>query len=1137
MARAAPGAAVALTVFLDKVFTGLGQTQDVLYFTTFTGNGENLMPHMNAIKEQANFFPKNRLVVDAGTMEHVKNTGSLENTKVVMDLDADVFAKAKARVTKGKDPRVAQELDRFYDTLQEMYNEFRAVKIAMITSTKRTDRSLEKQLSFVEPSYFYERRPEEYPDYTQFNSDLILMRKAAATNTALVIGRRAPLWPEYTPARLKTAYVGAIGLNPLGVVLRKKEMEATWAAAGPHSPYVEINGEKFIRRDTCPVLRTLVLKGDMNTRKLFLSNCALNPADVGAVSRQDAQNWFGDSKSDRLDVPVYTLEEEASIALPDGSPLSLPEHSGPSRPEQTEVETPVKANPPVETGLSDIPAPEVHPPAAPEVNVDVSTLSLGFDREPHAVNPETGHEAFNEGTAACGSHSKRRRRASSRCSLYDEENFSVAHDDDILTALVKAFVQKRRNTVELARTQLEEIMSDPEVELAVKAMMTEAQGLIPGNRGRAVKRLGPRSASPRSVDQHRCPDIRGRHSEDLCRLGSQSDREWLLGSQTGSNVRNVAEGHHSPADYYWLTRSSMQVLSLVFESLNAAMLPMVSVDILVTLITQGEYATHVVRSVGNKLPLSTKDMWTLGTTSFFGSSSWLDYYNNVADLERVNSGLANSLAEALRTVNVVVGFPVSTVMSEWRGQNGKQCVDRHVEVWPAISKNSEHDLSQTDFSMEHSVPLKEVYIGDVETQQLCYQLAHRNCLAPNRSGFHKFMELLAQNVGALPTNEECAFYDQTVPNATDPCGAMDKFIADAVERRRFVQVTTPERGDPLMEPQLRAVTVKAYDAKMISRPLGWLKESPKCSKLFRSKNNYRPLRAAKIHNGPDCICLKQCVTRRYIGTAEGEVVEPFVFRKGAQRAKKCKATAIGGSHVDTVITGTHEKLWITILRDGKKSKIKGRDLTLLPISIESIRAAESPAHAVLEQRMDLRLGGNSQVVLEKGSQFSTLKLGSNSTVLVKDPMTLSVLLAKDTTGVVVSAAEHLDVDEITLVVRPETSLVPQPEYLKRAYSAAEDGVSLHKAVLFKKGRSAVSIDPEGIMLTCSVTGDAVYRSAYKDLSTKEGEVDPGVWREKLDEMVRAGLDEMTVTTPQGVKVVATASQQTAIGERRVALSP
>ncbi|KAK2814532.1 hypothetical protein Q5P01_000331 [Channa striata] len=77
------------------------------------GAGENLMPHVNAIKEQANFFPKNRLVVGAGTMEHVKNTGSLENTKVVMDLDADVFAKAKARVTKEKDPRVAQELGRF----------------------------------------------------------------------------------------------------------------------------------------------------------------------------------------------------------------------------------------------------------------------------------------------------------------------------------------------------------------------------------------------------------------------------------------------------------------------------------------------------------------------------------------------------------------------------------------------------------------------------------------------------------------------------------------------------------------------------------------------------------------------------------------------------------------------------------------------------------------------------------------------------------------------------------------------------------------------------------------------------------------------------------------------------------------
>ncbi|KAK2825797.1 hypothetical protein Q5P01_020011 [Channa striata] len=117
---------------------------------------------------------------------------------------------------------------------------------------------------------------------------------------------------------------------------------------------------------------------------------------------------------------------------------------------------------------------------------------------------------------------------------------------------------------------------------------------------------------------------------------------------------------------------------------------------------------------------------------------------------------------------------------------------------------------------------------------------------------------------------------------------------------------------------------------------------------------------------------------------------------------RSKATAIGGSHIDTVITGTHEKLWVTILRDEQKNNIKGRDLSHLPISIESIRAAESPAHAVLEQRMDLRLGGNSQVVLEKGSQFNTLKLGSNSTVTVKDHITLSVLLGKDTTGVVVS---------------------------------------------------------------------------------------------------------------------------------------
>lgn len=210
---------------------------------------------------------------------------------------------------------------------------------------------------------------------------------------------------------------------------------------------------------------------------------------------------------------------------------------------------------------------------------------------------------------------------------------------DTPTALAKAFVQKRRNTVELARTQLEEIMSDPEVELAVKAMMTEAQGLIPGDRGRAVKRLGSAYArmatsGPKSQLAIKAWVLGARAHGVLTNIGaliygdatvrtfaaldlSQTVNGFLahklaryaktkalaetlelladnpLMNLAGTaanvfffaqNVRNVAEGHHSPADYYWLTRSSMQMLSLVFESLNAAMLPMVSVDILLRLI-------------------------------------------------------------------------------------------------------------------------------------------------------------------------------------------------------------------------------------------------------------------------------------------------------------------------------------------------------------------------------------------------------------------------------------------------------------------------------------------------------------------------------------------------------------------------
>ncbi|KAK2814606.1 hypothetical protein Q5P01_000059 [Channa striata] len=74
-------------------------------------------------------------------------------------------------------------------------------------------------------------------------------------------------------------------------------------------------------------------------------------------------------------------------------------------------------------------------------------------------------------------------------------------------------------------------------------------------------------------------------------------KAWVLGARAHGVLTNIGaliygtpqtpatlSGHHSPTDYYWLTRSSMQMLSLVFESLNAAMLPMVSVDILLRLI-------------------------------------------------------------------------------------------------------------------------------------------------------------------------------------------------------------------------------------------------------------------------------------------------------------------------------------------------------------------------------------------------------------------------------------------------------------------------------------------------------------------------------------------------------------------------
>ncbi|KAE8277994.1 hypothetical protein D5F01_LYC23929 [Larimichthys crocea] len=1411
---------IALTVFLALVSTGLTQVQDMLYFTVWTGNGENLMSHIEAIKEQANFFHKNRLVVDIGTKEHLQKTGALENSKVVLELDTDAFAKARAKIAKVGNPTLGQHYEKFYSRLQGEYESLRGIgfyasasdilryvaftaysdqaeqlvyhdadvrferrqrqttslgsgadmKLVMIGFTKRKDPSIANQLSFIEPSYFYERKLREYPECVQFNTDLIFMQKSAATHSAVAIGveqlrtiaasqrslvekvvgnektkmtlrdaiqtthpeearfvlpretsqllyrnELSHRQPEYTQAKLKAAYTTAVGLNPLDGLLQK-EMDAKLEAAGPQSSHVEIGGEVYLRREEAMLLRTLLVKGDSATVKSFISDSALSPADVGAVSRQDGQRWFDvtlGALSDVPDVPVYTLEEEAALADPDagspassleGSPLSSRENSRPPSPELPQDEAgladPDAGSPSSSRGNWRPPSPKLPQNEAGLVRpsrhelpgdvVDLSTLRFGSGREPPLVDPGTEPEAFDKSIAACMRKNRRRREASS-CSLYEEENFSARQDGefvfqekwpvtftredgslrmivesgvnaknvktrvvaDVPKVLVEALARKRAEMVQTARAQLEEIMSNPAVEAAVNALGSDAHLSIPSEHARGVKRMGAAYAravtsGPKSrgvvktwvlgtrayglfanigalaygdpvtktfVALDLSQTVNGFMAHKLAQYAKTQDLAKVFSALADNpilnmagiaanifffaqNVRNVAEGHRSPADYYWLMRSSMQMLTLVFDGLNPVMLPMVSVDALVILITQGEYATHVVRSVANKLPLSTGDVWKLGASSFFGSRSWSTYYENVASLESINGRLAQSLVEVLHTVNVAVGFPVSTVINEWHNRNGKLCVEGSVEVWPMITDSGHRaSLAEADFSMESSVPLKEVYIGNSETQQLCYLMAKAKCSSPVLGWLKRFADSVAMSVGALPTDSECVFYDQSVPNATDPCGNMRKFLDDAVERKRLIPVTT-EFGDPLLEPQLRAATVKAHKAKMISRPSGWMKEKRECSRFLavdKSRPAFLETRApdASVFKASNCSQLRQLFTRRYIGTDRGdEVLRPYVFRRagpasremvlyanapmvkvrtrslsvledismytkmlvakadmpavimvgdegvyrGATNAtnifvvsERTRALTVGGVGTDTVIISAPEKLRITMSGDAR-SMIKGRDTTLITVSVESIKASASSANAHLERRTDLHVGRDSHVVLEKGSQFSTLELGSNSTVTVKDHMSLCLLVAQDTTGVVVSASEHLDVDEITLVVRPQTSLVPQPAHVKRACSATERGLSLHGAVLFEKGGSAVSIDPEGVMLTCSVAADGgVYRSAYKDLSAEEGErFDLQDWRGKLEALVRAGLDEMTVTTPQGVKVAASASQQTVV---------
>ncbi|KAM7376713.1 hypothetical protein PAMP_006424 [Pampus punctatissimus] len=98
---------------------GLTQVLDMLYYTVWTGNGESLMSHIKTIKEQTNFFHKNRLVVDIGTKEHLQKMGALEETsKVVMEMDTNVFAKARAKMARVENPTLARLYEEFYNRLQ-----------------------------------------------------------------------------------------------------------------------------------------------------------------------------------------------------------------------------------------------------------------------------------------------------------------------------------------------------------------------------------------------------------------------------------------------------------------------------------------------------------------------------------------------------------------------------------------------------------------------------------------------------------------------------------------------------------------------------------------------------------------------------------------------------------------------------------------------------------------------------------------------------------------------------------------------------------------------------------------------------------------------------------------------------------
>ncbi|KAE8277501.1 hypothetical protein D5F01_LYC24558 [Larimichthys crocea] len=406
----------------------------MLYFTVWTGNGENLMSHIEAIKEQANFFHKNRLVVDIGTKEHLQKTGALENSKVVLELDTDAFAKARAKIAKVGNPTLGQHYEKFYSRLQGV-RELERYRVLRLGS------DILRYVAFTAYS-------DQAEQLVYHDADFCRRRRGCLDKT-VNDGSTLP-W-----ALCRTCLTCRCTLS------RKKPPSRTRTRAPPRRP------------GRLP----FVIPGKLETPSPELPQDEAGLADPDAGSPSSSRgNWR--PLSPELPQNEAGLVRPSSHELP-GDVVDLSTlRFGSGR------------EPPLVDPATEPEAFDKSIAACMRKNRrrrEASNSSL-YEEENFSARQD-GEFVFQEKWPVTFTREDGFLRMIVESGV-NAKNVKTRVVADIPKVLVEALARKRAEMVQTAHAQLEEIMSNPAVEAAVNALGSDAHLSIPSEHARGVKRMG-----------------------------------------------------------------------------------------------------------------------------------------------------------------------------------------------------------------------------------------------------------------------------------------------------------------------------------------------------------------------------------------------------------------------------------------------------------------------------------------------------------------------------------------------------------------------------------------------------------------------------------------------------------------------